>query len=131
MGARLLCLLVVLLGLPPNAMAAERAGIMHRMSCVAVRYYVALYSATAAEQYARSQGATDADIDAARGCIRSNLTHTASAQKIPGKWRPVARLCRSCDGGDRIRSKAFGPAALIRALPDSSRKLNPSPWEND
>jgi hypothetical protein len=85
MVARLICLLVVLLGLSPNAMAAERAGIMHRMSCVAVRYYVALYSATAAEQYARSKGATDADIDAARRCIKSDLTQTASAQKIPGK----------------------------------------------
>lgn len=85
MGARLICLLVVLLGLPPNAIAAERAGIMHRMSCVAVRYYVALYSATAAEQYARSKGATDADIDAARRCIKPGLTQTASVQKNPGK----------------------------------------------
>jgi hypothetical protein len=85
MVARLICLLVVLLGLSSNAMAAERAGIMHRMSCVAVRYYVALYSATAAEQYARSKGATDADINAARRCIRSDLTQTASAQKMPGK----------------------------------------------
>ena len=85
MGARLICLLVVLLGWSSNAMAAERAGILHRMSCVAVRYYVALYSATAAEQYARSQGATEADIDAARRCIKSDLTQTASAQKVSGK----------------------------------------------
>jgi hypothetical protein len=85
MGVRLICLLAVLLGWSSNAMAAERAGILHRMSCVAVRYYVALYSATAAEQYARSQGATEADIDAARRCIKSDLTQTASAQKIPGK----------------------------------------------
>jgi hypothetical protein len=85
MVARLICLLVVLLGLSSNAMAAERAGIMHRMSCVAVRYYIALYSATAAEQYARSKGATDADINAARRCVKSDLTQTASAQKIPGK----------------------------------------------
>ncbi|MEO6842362.1 MAG: hypothetical protein ABI192_16575 [Bradyrhizobium sp.] len=85
MGVRLICLLVVLLGWSSNAMAAERSGILHRMSCVAVRYYVALYSATAAEEYARNQGATDADIDAARRCIRPGLTQTASAQKVPGK----------------------------------------------
>jgi hypothetical protein len=85
MGARLICLLVVLLGLSSNAMAAERTGIMHRMSCVAVRYYVALYSATAAEQYARGQGATDADIEAARRCIKPGLTQTASAQKNPDR----------------------------------------------
>lgn len=81
MGARLIFVLVVFLGLSPHAMAAERSGIMHRLSCVAVRYYVALYSATAAEQYARSQGATDADIEVARRCIKTGLTHTASAQK--------------------------------------------------
>jgi hypothetical protein len=86
MGVRLICLVVVLLGLTFNAstsaMAGERSGLMHRLSCAAVRYYVALYSATAAEQYARGQGATDADIEAARRCIRpSDLTHTASAQK--------------------------------------------------
>jgi hypothetical protein len=83
MGARLICVLVALMALPPNAMAAERGGVMHRLSCVAVRYYVALYSATAAEQYARNQGATDADIEAARHCLKSGLTHTASAQKSP------------------------------------------------
>ncbi len=81
MGARLICLVVVLLGLSPKAMAAERSGLMHRLSCTAVRYYVALYSATAAEQYARGQGATDADIEAARRCIKTDLTHTASAQQ--------------------------------------------------
>jgi hypothetical protein len=81
MRVRLICLVVALIGLSPNAMAAERGGLMHRMSCVAVRYYVALYSATAAEQYARGQGATDADIEAARRCIKSDLTHTASAQQ--------------------------------------------------
>ena len=87
MGARLICLVVVLLGLSFNAsssaMAGERGGLLHRLSCTAVRYYVALYSATAAEQYARSKGATDADIDAARRCLKSERTQTASAN--PGK----------------------------------------------
>jgi hypothetical protein len=85
MGARLICVLVALIALSPNAMAAERGGLMHRLSCTAVRYYVALYSATAAEQYARNQGATDADIESARRCIKPGLTHTASAQKAP-EW---------------------------------------------
>ena len=87
MGVRLICRLmcfgVVLLGLSSNVMAGERGGLMHRLSCTAVRYYVALYSATAAEQYARGQGASDADIEAARRCIKSDLTHTASAQQNP------------------------------------------------
>jgi hypothetical protein len=51
--------LVVVLGLSPGATAGGHTGILHRMSCTMVRYYVALYSATAAEQYARSKGATE------------------------------------------------------------------------
>ena len=86
MGVRSICLAVALIGLSSSAstgaIAGERGGLMHRLSCTMVRYYVALYSATAAEQYARGQGATDADIEAARRCIRpSDLTRTASAQK--------------------------------------------------
>jgi hypothetical protein len=54
--------------------------LLHRMSCTMVRYYVALYSATAAEQYARGKGAT-ADIEVARHCIKPEVAaQTASAQ---------------------------------------------------
>ena len=85
MGVRSICFGVALIGLSLNttgAMAAEKGGLMHRLSCTAVRYYVALYSPPAGEPFARGQGATDADIEAARRCIRpSDLTHTASAQK--------------------------------------------------
>jgi hypothetical protein len=52
------------------------------MSCTMVRYYVALYSATAAEQYAREKGATDADIRAARHCIKPETAQTASAVQL-------------------------------------------------
>lgn len=80
MALRLICILAVLLGTSPAAVASDRSALLHRMSCAAVRYYVALYSATAAEQYARSKGATDAEIEAARRCIRSETPRTASAQ---------------------------------------------------
>jgi hypothetical protein len=79
MGARLICVLVVLLGLSPNAMAAERGGLMHRpvlRGCPILRRALA----TAAEQYARSRGATDSDIEAARRCIKPETSRTASAQ---------------------------------------------------
>ena len=77
---RLTCVLAVFLGLSPAAMASDRTPLLHRMSCTLVRYYVALYSATAAEEYARSKGATEADIDAARRCIKAEGPRTASAQ---------------------------------------------------
>jgi hypothetical protein len=81
MVMRAASILVVVLGLSPDAMAGGHTGILHRISCTMVRYYVALYSATAAEQYARGKGATDADIEVARHCIKPEVaTQTASAQ---------------------------------------------------
>jgi len=42
-----------------------------RISCPEVRYYVAKYSAPVAEMYARSRGASDAQIERARRCLAS------------------------------------------------------------
>ena len=75
---RSLCILAVVLGLSSNAFAGEHP-ILHRMSCTMVRYYVALYSAAAAEQYARSKGATESEIEVARHCIAGGVTQTAQA----------------------------------------------------
>ena len=41
-----------------------------RPSCTVVRYYVAKYSAEAAETWARSAGATEAQIESARHCVK-------------------------------------------------------------
>ncbi|CCD95347.1 conserved hypothetical protein [Bradyrhizobium sp. ORS 375] len=49
--------------------AANDAGAETRMSCSDVRYYVEKYSAEVAEMYARSRGATDAQINRARRCL--------------------------------------------------------------
>ena len=59
---------------------AER-GVMQRMSCAMVRVYVAKYSASAAEMWARSHGATDAQIEAARGCLKGMTERTAQAAR--------------------------------------------------
>jgi hypothetical protein len=56
MGSRLLFALTILFGLSSQASASE--GILHRASCSVVRYYVAKYSASMAEAWARSKGAT-------------------------------------------------------------------------
>jgi hypothetical protein len=69
MGFRLLSVLAVLVAMAPAAASAE--GIFHRASCSVVRYYVARYSASMAEAWARSKGATEAEIEAARRCLES------------------------------------------------------------
>jgi hypothetical protein len=73
--------IALVFGLAPNADERDQSGVLHRMSCAMVRYYVALYSATAAEQYARSKGATEAEINAARRCLSQDPTHTAQAER--------------------------------------------------
>jgi hypothetical protein len=77
------CWVGICLGAPPDAFAGESSGILHRVSCSVVRYYVAKYSASMAEQWARSNGATDAEIEAARNCLKSETTRTAKSQTRP------------------------------------------------
>ena len=70
MGLRLLFVAAIVFGLAPiSASSASAEGILHRASCSVVRYYVAKYSASMAEAYARSKGATEAEIEAARRCL--------------------------------------------------------------
>ena len=83
MSMRLLSVVAVCLGLSTAASAGEQSGILHRVSCSVVRFYVAKYSVAAAEQWARSNGATDAEVDAAKRCLSSETTRTAKAQTRP------------------------------------------------
>jgi hypothetical protein len=75
LGALALSLSITSFSLPAHA------GAMQRMSCSLVRFYVAKYSASAAEAYARSHGATDAQIDAARRCLKDEPAQTAEAAR--------------------------------------------------
>lgn len=72
-----------LLALAPDAMAGEpQPGVFRRASCTLVRYYVAKYSAAAAETWARSHGATEAEIETARRCI-TNMPATPPTKVQP------------------------------------------------
>ncbi len=73
------CVVVACLVLVGRAEAAGRTGLVHRASCSVVRFYVARFSESAAEMWARSHGATDAEIEAARRCLKNGPTETAQA----------------------------------------------------
>jgi hypothetical protein len=76
---RLSMLLTVALCCGSITAASAADSIMHRTSCTLVRYYVARYSEGTAEAWARSKGATEADIDAARRCLgQTTITSAAS-----------------------------------------------------
>jgi hypothetical protein len=76
MWTRWICVAAMLSAWMPQASAAERSGIWHRASCSVVRFYVAKYSAGAAEMWARSHGATEAEIEAARHCVQESPAHS-------------------------------------------------------
>jgi len=67
--------------LSSEALAERQPGITHRMSCMMVRVYVARYSASTAEMWARSHGATEAQIEAARECLKGTADHAAQATR--------------------------------------------------
>lgn len=75
------CVTAICVGLASQAEASEHPGIVHRASCAVVRYYVAKYSASAAEMWARSHGATETEIEAARHCLRSPPAEAAQAAR--------------------------------------------------
>lgn len=79
MRYRWICAATMCLGLAPQAEAGERTELVHRASCAVVRFYVARYSASAAEMWARSHGATDAEIESARQCIKGAPAQTTQA----------------------------------------------------
>jgi hypothetical protein len=76
--SRSICVAAICFGLAPKAEAGEHSGLVHRASCTVVRYYVAKYTASAAETWARSKGATEAEIEAARRCLKATPMQTVT-----------------------------------------------------
>jgi hypothetical protein len=75
MFTRGLATLSMLAALSQGATADEKPNLLHRVSCAAVRFYVAKFSEVAAEAWARSHGATEAEIERARSCLSGSNTH--------------------------------------------------------
>jgi hypothetical protein len=71
----------VALTLSLSSEALAERGFMQRVSCAMVRVYVAKYSASAAEMWARSHGATDAQIEAARQCLKGTGEQAAQVAR--------------------------------------------------
>jgi hypothetical protein len=76
MGLRAFFIVAVLLGSSQIVEAAEQS-VLRRVSCSVVRFYVAKYSASAAEAWARSKGASEAEIESARRCLKGSTIVTA------------------------------------------------------
>jgi hypothetical protein len=59
--------------------ATAGVSLFGQVSCTAVRFYVAKYSETAAEKWARGHGYSEAEIETARRCLHSGNVQSASA----------------------------------------------------
>ena len=82
MLTRAMAALSIMMALGQTAVASEKPTLVHRVSCTVVRFYVAKYSEFAAEAWARSHGASEAEIKAARSCLGGGSgLHTADLQK--------------------------------------------------
>ena len=75
MGLRLFIIAAALICSSQVAVAGESP--LRRVSCSVVRFYVAKYSAAAAESWARSKGASEAEIESARRCLNGSPIRTA------------------------------------------------------
>ena len=76
MGLRVFIVAAALLCSSQMAVASEQSP-LRRVSCAVVRFYVAKYSASAAESWARSKGASEAEIESARRCLNGSSIRTA------------------------------------------------------
>ena len=72
MAKRRIFAIAICTALSSHAIAEEqpKSRILAGASCVVVRYYVAKYTVAAAESWARNKGATEAEIEAARHCLK-------------------------------------------------------------
>ena len=69
--------MIVMLSSIPRAFAGEHGGLLHRASCPVVSYYVEKYGVASTETWARSKGASEAEIETARRCLRGAPVLTA------------------------------------------------------
>src|SRR4029077_486937 len=71
----MMCAVDVCASLCSQAIAEEqpKARFLSRVSCTVVRYYVAQYTPAVAEAWARGKGATTAEIETARRCLKCIL----------------------------------------------------------
>ena len=77
MGMRAFFIVAAVLAGSMQVVEAAEQSPLRRVSCTVVRFYVAKYTQGAAEAYARSKGATDAEIESARRCIKGSNVITA------------------------------------------------------
>src|SRR3954470_1866949 len=73
-----------------NQTASAGVPLFGHVSCSVVRFYVSKYSEAAAERWARSHGAGEAEIETARRCLHPANVQTASSAVRSKALAPIA-----------------------------------------
>ena len=102
----------------PAAAARQADEPVRRSSCAVIRYYVAKYSAPAAEAWARSQGATDCSTlcQTSADCPSwpsGRIANNAESQKASSVISSVSGKCTTC-GCCRKGNQSFKVTAVWR-----------------
>jgi hypothetical protein len=93
------------------------------VSCATVRFYVAMYSATAAEKWARSHGASDAEIETARRCLHIETVRLAAKSQV---LTPVTEQDR-----DQHEPVKPVPAQALNVVPEPAQRADPDQDNQD
>lgn len=93
------------------------------VSCATVRFYVARYSAAAAEKWARSHGASDADIETARRCLHIETVRLATKPQV---LAPVTEQDR-----DQHEPVKPAPVQALHVVPEQDQRADPDHDNHD
>jgi hypothetical protein len=108
-----------------NQTASAGVLLFGHVSCAVVRFYVAKYSEASAERWARSQGASNAEIETARRCLHGTVVQTASSAAKPEAPAPVTaeeRAKHERDERDQNRAAQSEPVQDQRAKPEQDNQ---------
>jgi hypothetical protein len=125
MMRRAILTLAALMALSQTAMAG--VPLFGHVSCSLVRFYVAKYSEAAAEKWARSHGASEAEIETARHCLhRSTDVQTAS-------WAPKSQVVAPVaeHEGTQLKPDERDPGQISLQIPVEGQRTDPEQDHHD
>jgi hypothetical protein len=97
------------------------------VSCAVVRFYVAKYSEATAEKWARSQGASNAEIETARRCLHSADVQTAS-------WAPRSQVVAPVTEQERAQHESAErdpDQGALHVVPVQGQRADPEQDNHD
>ena len=110
-----------------NQTASAGVPLFGHVSCGLVRFYVSKYSEAAAEKWARSHGAGEAEIETARRCLHPVSVQTASSAVRSKPLAPVAEHERAHNELAEVSPDQEPSVQRQRAGPEQDKRTDEPP----